>query len=406
MRSPKVGKMVDKIQIVVGTYEHAVFGLEMQSKDLLMPYFANEHITGMPKCVKSNRSGRVLVCGFDDDLIRVYNLDLLIEVGVLDRHRGTITGLEFIQNDNVVLSSSEDGTVGIWRVADWNFLGELKLSEEVSKRKSEEDIAASIANKHGMMSIAVHPSEKLALSITRNDSMVVWDLIQVKCVSISPLKYKTNNGLIRWVGSSKYVIPSQTFLNVYDLQGKLLEKLNNNSKILSVVSLVKDEDSRLHIATGSEDGRIRVWDLTKMKCVFESEEHQFESGEAENSRRVRMLDVFWKKSGDMIICMANTSGLVQVSEFLWDNESEKYEQKVLAEYHSKMRITCMDIITHERNKRKRNKNKEEVVEEDESSEEFVAEDEKQKKKEKKKKKAEFEIVEVDQVNDKKLKISI
>jgi WD40 repeat protein len=112
-----------RMRVCAGTYERVVLGLEKsQSGDKLVPFFAAEDHSARPTVIAANCSGKILVAGFADDLLRVYSMDALKEIGLLDKHSGTPTGISFMHGDNLMLCVAEDGALSVWRVADWECL--------------------------------------------------------------------------------------------------------------------------------------------------------------------------------------------------------------------------------------------------------------------------------------------
>lgn len=79
------------------------------------------------------------------------------EVGTLNHHTGTITSLQFFKRSHL-LTSSEDGTIGLLRCSDWELLKTLK---------------GHVGTVH---SIAVHPSGKVLLSVGVDLTLKTWDL--------------------------------------------------------------------------------------------------------------------------------------------------------------------------------------------------------------------------------------
>lgn len=73
-------------------------------------------------------------------------------------HKGTITQLEFYKND-YLLSSSEEGSIYIWRVKDWSLIYQLRQKKFGA-----------------VVDFAIHPTGKLCTAIYRNSYFVIWDL--------------------------------------------------------------------------------------------------------------------------------------------------------------------------------------------------------------------------------------
>ena len=64
------------------------------------------------------RGGDILATGGQDEIVRIYNLHSMKEVGSLMQHTGAVTCMEFVGKSHFI-SGSEDKTVCIWRTSDW-----------------------------------------------------------------------------------------------------------------------------------------------------------------------------------------------------------------------------------------------------------------------------------------------
>ena len=56
----------------------------------------------------------VLVTGFEDSRIGIWDMDTSVLILTLNGHNGGVTGIQL--NGNMVASSSYDGTVRLWNV--------------------------------------------------------------------------------------------------------------------------------------------------------------------------------------------------------------------------------------------------------------------------------------------------
>ena len=74
---------------------------------------------------------------------------------------GSITHLSFPTRSHLI-SASEDGTICIFRARDWSLLRSMK------------------GHKGRVNSVAVHPSNKIALSVGKDRTLRMWDLMRGK----------------------------------------------------------------------------------------------------------------------------------------------------------------------------------------------------------------------------------
>ncbi|CAM9792042.1 unnamed protein product [Choristocarpus tenellus] len=127
-------------------------------------------------CIKSvalatsgSRAGRLLVTGGADERIRIYDILDRKELGELQQHNGTVTCMEFYKSTHL-LTGSEDHTLCIWRVHDWALLHVLG------------------GHKAAVTSLSIHPSGRMALSVSRDRTMRLWNLIEGRCAYIKRLQ--------------------------------------------------------------------------------------------------------------------------------------------------------------------------------------------------------------------------
>ena len=108
------------------------------------------------------QGGKLLVTGGTDETIRIFDLQRGCAMGTLYEHKGSIVCLKFV-GDKFLLSGGQDGVMVIWRVKDWEPMHTFK------------------AHKASIVDISVHPSNRMALSIGRDNQLRLWDLMNGSC---------------------------------------------------------------------------------------------------------------------------------------------------------------------------------------------------------------------------------
>ena len=110
-------------------------------------------------------------------------------------HVGSITHLLFPSRSHL-LSASEDGTLALFRARDWAVLRTLK------------------GHTGRINSVAVHPSGKLALSVGRDRTLRMWDLMRGK--GSASTKLGVEGELVRWsADGTMLVVQYQKIIDVY-----------------------------------------------------------------------------------------------------------------------------------------------------------------------------------------------
>ncbi|KAG8727225.1 hypothetical protein FRC12_022690 [Ceratobasidium sp. 428] len=193
-------------KIIVGTYEKLLYGLEGHlklEKDLpdqlslsLNPIFIfPAHVACVRAVAASPQGGKWLATGSTDEIIKVWDLRRRKEVGGLIQHQGSITHLSFPSRSHL-LSASEDGTLSLFSSRDWVLLRTLK------------------GHKGKVNDVAMHPSGKLALSVGKDRTLRMWDMMRGK--GAASTKLGKEGELVRWSVSGKlFVVQTGSALDVF-----------------------------------------------------------------------------------------------------------------------------------------------------------------------------------------------
>jgi protein MAK11 len=177
-------------KIIAGSYEKLLYGLEgtvvtSESSSYtfnLKPMFIfPAHVSCIKAVAASPMGGKWLATGSADEIVKVWDLRRRKEIGGLMHHEGmshitlfmsrmfgdrgsgpgSITHLSFPSRSHL-LSASEDGTLCLFRARDWAVLRSLH------------------GHKGRVNSVAVHPSGKVALSVGKDKTLRMWDLMRGK----------------------------------------------------------------------------------------------------------------------------------------------------------------------------------------------------------------------------------
>lgn len=98
----------------------------------------------------------------------MYDIKKRKEYGSLGgHHQGDILDIQF--HDKYMFSASEDHSICLWRTKDWEYIKTLK------------------GHKGKVNSLAIHPTGKIALSVSSDRSVIVWNLMTAKKASMTKL---------------------------------------------------------------------------------------------------------------------------------------------------------------------------------------------------------------------------
>jgi len=253
-------------RLAIGTYEHTVSGLELEeNKNIeeekndmkIAKLFRIEAHLSAVTSLASSPSSHLVASGSSDETIRLFDIAQLKDFSALYGHTGEITCLEFF-GEGYLLSGSGDGTIIIW-----------------SGNPTWEEAGKIAAHKGGVLSLSIHPTGKLALSVGKDGYLKLWNLMT--CSLAHKIKLRHVSTQVKWSydGNSYYVV-SQKEIKVYDSHGDLMSNLTLGSKILAIVPL---GSTGQRLAVGCENGAVTVWN-SDGTLQFQMEGHK---------RRVRAL---------------------------------------------------------------------------------------------------------------------
>ncbi|XP_049874751.1 p21-activated protein kinase-interacting protein 1-like [Pectinophora gossypiella] len=150
-------------ELVVGTYEGFLLGYSVYSEDIgkkLKQTFATHSHTAAVRCISTG--GKFLASGGTDDKVVVIDLKTRKEHTVLMNHDGTVNAVAFTNSGTHLLTGSDDGAIIVTRTGNW------QMEKKWKKAHGGEPVTA----------IAVHPSDKLALSIGGDKTLRTWNLVK------------------------------------------------------------------------------------------------------------------------------------------------------------------------------------------------------------------------------------
>lgn len=142
---------------------------------------------GSLRAVAVSKSGKYLVCGGMNERIQIFDLSLNKSLGELSQHTGAITALEFY-GDSYLLSGGEDNAVCIWRVNDWMCVHILGGHKDI------------------VHDLSIHNSGKLALSVSKDNTMKLWNLVEGRCAFTRRMKSVQPATQVSWNNSGDHYL--------------------------------------------------------------------------------------------------------------------------------------------------------------------------------------------------------
>ncbi|KAI3608697.1 p21-activated protein kinase-interacting protein 1-like [Moniliophthora roreri] len=363
-----------KFKIIAGSYEKLLYGLEGTTSlakgsnevqfDLKPMFIFPAHVSCIKAVAASPSGGKWLATGSADEIIKVWDLRRRKEIGGLMHHEGSITHLNFASRSHLI-SASEDGTLCLFHARDWSVLRALK------------------GHKGRVNAVAVHPSGKVALSVGKDRTLRMWDLMRGKgCAST---KLGKEGEIVRWSSDgSLFIVMSGTTIDVYNTSMTLLHTINHPSRLHDAKFTPRVDGNGEVLLVGAEDKTVSIYDIS-------SDQEQLPKiigkmvGHKNRIKAVQTLSISLptteaesRAKATTIVCTASSDGRIHVYDLadLPANSSELATIHPVATYDTKgTRLTCVtiadgdDVVTNPANgKRKREDNEEEGDEGSEGNE--------------------------------------
>lgn len=198
-------------------------------------------------------------------------------LGNLLHHDRAVTRLQFPSNSNKLFSGSEDNNIAITRVRDWTLLSSIRAPVPKPTGRPSGDTAAPGEVPAGINDFAIHPSQKLMLSVGRGEKCLrLWNLMTGKKAGVLNFdrevlarvgegKHSSGEGRrVVWSGDGEvYVVFFERGTVVYGLDSKARAVMKSSppAKLHQVRMLPKlTHLGREVLAVSTEDGRVLFFD--------------------------------------------------------------------------------------------------------------------------------------------------
>ncbi|WVQ80447.1 hypothetical protein IAT38_002552 [Cryptococcus sp. DSM 104549] len=256
--------------VIAGSYEKLLYGLEgsypsspsadgTAPKPTLSPIFIfPAHLACVKAVAASPGGGKWLATGSEDEFVKVWDLRRRKEVGSLSQHTGSITSLHF-PTPSHLLTTSADSTLSLFRTSDWALLKSLKGH---SGRVNHVD---------------VHPTGRVALSVGKDWTLKMWDLMRGRGAASLPLGSEPELVKFSQQGTHFAVLFPKK-IQIYSLTLKLLHTLTTTSRFNTLAfallppvntgsgSAESDSDAEGEetevLCVGTEKGVVEVYRVT------------------------------------------------------------------------------------------------------------------------------------------------
>ncbi|CAL1540855.1 unnamed protein product [Lymnaea stagnalis] len=311
---------MENIELVIGTYENLMLGYKViKTKNELYSLdvsFTDDSHRGALRSIGVSPIG-ILASSSTDDSIRLHNLNKRRDIGGLFEHTGTVNCLTFYGTSHM-FSASEDGNICMWKSKNWEMLRTLK------------------GHKSHVMSIAVHPSGKLGLSVGSDKSFLTWDLVTGKMAFQRRLKELAQIVLFTNSGDH-YILVYQRKIEVCSLEDTSTVKEIPLAWRINSVCFIEGN----LIAVGGDDRNVIIFDVLSGKQVLSLD--CAKPGDKTFNSRVRSVCVVNNEEDKLVVAGTAIGNIMMFKVSL--KESQEVVELVLF-YETRVRVTCLAAYNH------------------------------------------------------------
>ncbi|EFC47932.1 predicted protein [Naegleria gruberi] len=250
---------------------------KLKEQPLITTTFATKPHAGSINQLLSTKK-YVITTGYDE-LALVYDLVTRRELRSIPLQQGNILDVGSLK-DQYTAFATANGVISLHAGAKYSFT----------------PIWEKVAHKGPVASIAIHPSGRLLLSVGQNDNKLrVWDMIK------GSLAYTVNLGKhsaerVRFSSAGNhFFIHYREKVVIHDTESlEVIYTLAHESNVTYSIYVGND-----YVATGTQDGKITIWDLENGECLQVLDLHE---------TRIKSLDVKEVNVGEYCLCAVSSDG--------------------------------------------------------------------------------------------------
>ncbi|XP_047993615.1 p21-activated protein kinase-interacting protein 1-like [Leguminivora glycinivorella] len=324
-------------EIVVGTYEGFLLGYSLSYEDersKIKQTFATHSHTASVRCVSI--AGKFLASGGTDDKVVVIDMKSRKEHTVLMNHDGTVNTCAFTHKGTHLLTGSDDGSIIVTRTGNWQI-------EKIWKKAHQG---------FPITDIAVHPSDKLALSIGGDKTLRTWNLVKGRpafTINLSSKGVTLPTEIKFSPAGDRFSLIHEQNVDVWTISKAGIEKQIKCTTKPTSVQWVSDEQ----MYVGLDSGNI---------ISFTVSDTQAQTYKA-HKQRVKCLHY-----NNNILYSLSSSGEIKV----WSESDSKLSE--LSSYNAACRVTCVTLNRQSHLIKKEEKSDEEQSEAEENIKETEEKD--------------------------------
>lgn len=329
-------------EIIIGTYEDYVVGYRVeitpeQSKkksksaqngnsgdgkksketfSLEQSFAVRGHSGSVRSLAASSNGSLVLSAGFDE----MTNLFSMKKRKLLQTTEGAVDCVAFVENSHLIFGS-ENGDI---------YINECKSS-------SMAQVKTLKGHKSSVTSVSVHPSGKVLLSLSKDNTMRTWNLIKGRCAYVTNIRSQAH--LVLWSKSGEeFMIAANNEIYLYNNEGNLEHSLKLDKRINSIEFITNNI-----FIVASDSNILEFFDLKKGTSLMKHTAHEA------RIKSVKYLDngssEEESQSGDAQFVTASSDGVIKLWSIKTSGKQLGKPQE-LTSVDTGARLTCMISIIH------------------------------------------------------------
>ena len=245
----------DGTLIASGSYDDTIKLWDVATKENIATLEGHD---GYVTSVSFSPDSTLIASGSYDDTVKLWDVATKENIATLEGHKNTVFSVSFSPDGTLLASGSYDKTVKLWDVA------------------TKENIATLEGHKNTILSVSFSPDGTLLASAALDGIVNLWDVATQESIAILEEKFW-------WVHPSSVVFsPDGTLLasgtsdntiNLWDVATqKSIGKLRVESGSTELVSF--SPDGTLLASAGSHYGTVELWDVATKKNIATLEGHE------------------------------------------------------------------------------------------------------------------------------------